>query len=244
VTIQRPGPFRDTASSSAAVNRVVAECVSDAMEAGRLPIVLSGSCVTSHGVLAGFDHSDCGAVWLDAHADFNTPDSTKSGFLPGMSLAIVTGHCYADYWAEIGHHTPLAEETVALLGVRDFSPEAERERLRQSAINFVQWRGGGPQGDVPGVIDAIARRVRNTYLHVDFDSFDPAVAPGVADEPVPGGLSRDDAESIVRTTAGRLRIRAATLATYAPARDRDDKTLKLGLWLIALIAESAAQSPR
>jgi arginase len=49
----------------------------------------------SSSALAGFEHSRCGVVWLDAHGDFNTPESSVSGFLPGMSLATVVGHCHA-----------------------------------------------------------------------------------------------------------------------------------------------------
>ena len=56
-----------------------------AVACAQLAVVLAGSCNASLGVLAGFDHSRCGAVWLDAHADFNSPDSTASGFFPGMS---------------------------------------------------------------------------------------------------------------------------------------------------------------
>ena len=125
----RSGPFRDTASSSAAVNRHLASLVRTSLSAGRFPLVLAGSCVASHGVLGGFEHADCGAVWIDAHADFNTPETSASGFFPGMSLAVLTGHCYRDYWAQIGDRTPLAQDAIVMFGVRDVSPEAERERL-------------------------------------------------------------------------------------------------------------------
>jgi arginase len=84
-------------------------------------------------------------------------------------------------------------------------------------------------------LDKLATRVSTVYLHIDFDGFAPQVAPGIADEPVPGGLSREDAEAIVRATAERFRIKAATLATYSPARDRDDRTLRLGLRLLELL---------
>jgi len=76
---------------------------------------------------------------------------------------------------------------------------------------------------------------------VDFDAFAPEVAPGVADEPVLGGLTLEDAELIVGTTAERFRIRAATLATYAPQRDIDDRTLGVGLRLLELLGHYAAQ---
>lgn len=237
--VQRDAAFRDTATAAASVNKQLAHVVGRTIEAGRLPVVLTGSCNSSLGVLGGFDHSACGAVWIDAHADFNTPETTVSGFFPGMSLAIVTGHCYADYWAEIGDNTPLAEPAVALLGVRDLSPEAERSRLEQSEIEVVPWRDGKPQRDVLAVLNTLAQRTRDVYLHLDFDAFAPEVAAGVTDDPVPGGLSLDDAETIIRATAERFRVRAATLATYNPDRDVDDRTLQLGLRIIELLAAHA-----
>jgi arginase len=241
-SVHRDGSFRDTAASSAQVNRQIAALVGNAVGAGRLPVVLAGSCNASLGVLAGFDHSRCGAVWIDAHADFNTPESTRSGFFAGMSAAIATGHCYRDYWAQIGDNTPISEDAIVMFGVRDVSPAAERARLERSAIQVVEWRDEQPQGDVLAPLDDLQRRVDAVYLHVDFDAFAPEVAPGVADEPVPGGLSLEDAERIVHATAERFRIRAVTLATYTPDRDRQDKTLSVGLRLVELLGDYASRS--
>jgi len=244
VEVIEPGaPFRDTGASAALVNARLAETVRRAAAAGELPVVLSGSCNSALGVLAGLEHAGCGAVWLDAHADFNTPESTASGFLPGMSVAIIAGHCYRNYWREIGDATPIAEEAIALFGVRELWPEEERERLERSPIQVVGWRDGRPQADVQAVLGELRRRVGEVYLHVDFDAFAPEAAPGVADEPVPGGLSLEDAEAIVRGTAERFRIRAATLATYLPEHDEGDKTLRLGLRLLELVGEYAATAP-
>lgn len=237
--VDRNGPFRDTASSSATVNRQVAQKVRAAIGRGRFPLILAGSCVTCHGVLAGFDHAHCGAVWLDAHADFNTPDSSASGFFPGMSLAVATGHCYANYWAQIGDSTPVIEGNVVMFGVRDVSPEGERKRLERSRIHVIGWRDGKPESDVIAALDELTHRVKDVYLHIDFDGFAPDVAPGIVDEPVPGGLSKEDADMIVHATGERFRIRAATLATYNPDRDEDGRTLQLGLHLIDVVAAAA-----
>jgi arginase len=245
VTVERAGrdaAFRDTASSSAEVNRQLAAIVGRAAAGGRLPVVLAGSCNACLGVLAGFEHARCGAVWLDAHADFNTPASTASGFFPGMSAAIISGHCYGSYWAQIGDSTPLAENTIAMFGIRDLSPEAERERLERSAIRVVEWRDGRPDRDILATLDALASRVHDVYLHVDFDAFAPELAPGIADEPVPGGLTLEQAETLIRATAERFQIRAATLATYAPERDREQRTLRLALSLIGLLADYAGNT--
>jgi arginase len=238
--VDRRGPFRDTAASAARVNKELADRVRSAVDAGRLPLVLSGSCNSSMGVLAGFDHARCGAVWLDAHGDFNTPETTVSGFFAGMSMAVITGHCYRNYWAQIGDSTPLVEDTIVMYGVRDLWPEAERERLDKSAIRVVEWRDGRPQGDVLAPLDELAQRVDEIYVHIDFDAFAPEVAPGIVDEPAPGGLSLEDAEGILRATAERFRIRAATLATFTPERDEGERTLHVALRMIELLGDYAS----
>jgi arginase len=232
-------PFRDTASSSAAVNRKVARSVSGTVAAHRFPFVLAGSCAVAHGVLGGFDHRDTGIVWIDAHADFNTPETTISGFFPGMSLAVIVGDCYRSYWADIGDNTPVPEEAIALFGVRALSPEAERDRLERSSLQVVAWRNGRPQRDIRVALDELASRVGEVYLHVDLDGFAPEIAPGVVDTPVPGGLSMGDAEAILLGVADRFRVRAATIATFNPDRDRGNITSQLAVQLIRLIGDAA-----
>ena len=64
-----------------------------------------------------------------------------------MSLAVITGHCYRSYWAQIGDNTPVLESATVIFGVRDLDP-AEQQRFQQSQIRMVKWRDGNPQGDV------------------------------------------------------------------------------------------------
>jgi arginase len=220
-----------------AVSKALAPVVRRSVTAGRLPIVLAGSCDASLGVLGGFEHSSCGVVWIDAHADFNTPESSVSGFFPGMSTAVIAGHCHGDLWAEVGDATPVPEERIAMLGIRELSPDAERDRLERSRVHVVPWRDGLPQGDVAEALDDLASRVGEIYLHVDNDALDPAAAPGIVDEPVPGGLSLEQLEDVVTAVTARFRIRAATLATYTPERDEDERTLRAGLRVIELLGE-------
>jgi arginase len=77
------------------LNRVVAERVRDAREAHALPVVLAGNCMTAVGTLAGLGGTPA-VLWFDAHGDFNTPETTASGFLDGMALAMLTGRCWAN----------------------------------------------------------------------------------------------------------------------------------------------------
>jgi arginase len=235
-----PGPFPDVPTASLGVAGDLAGVVRDAVAAGQLPVVLAGSCDASLGVLAGLERADCGIVWIDAHADFNTPESSVSGFFPGMSLATITGHCYGGLWSQIGGSTPIAEGATVLLGVRDLSPEAERERLERSAVRVVGWRDGRQDGDPAAALDELATCVDDVYLHIDNDAFDPEVAPGIVDHPLPGGLSLEDMEKTIREVRARFRILAAALTTYVPRRDRDERTLRAGLRVLELLAVDAA----
>ena len=236
--VDRGEPFRDSASASLAVGKRLAPVVRRAIEAGQFPFVLAGGCDVSEGILSGFDHGQCGVVWFDAHGDFNTPETTTSGYFDGMSLAVITGHCYRNYWAQIGNSAPVPESATLLLGVRDLDP-AEREHLDHSAVQAVKWCEGKPQGDVWAALDRLAQRVPEVYLHIDMDSLDPNVAPGVVFDPVRGGISLEDMEESIRAVFARFRVRAATLAVYNPDRDPDDKTLRAGLRIIGVLADSA-----
>src|SRR5260370_12664348 len=125
---------------------------------------------------------------------------------------------------------------TVMLGVGD--PEAvERKLLELSAIQVVGWKEGKAQRDVLASLDALAKRVREIYLHIDMDVLSLEVAPGLVMPPVEGGVSLLDMEEIMIAVAGRFRIRAATLATYNPDLDRDEKTLRAGLRIMEALAE-------
>jgi arginase len=241
VGVRRP-VRHDVPSASAAVSQPIAMAVRAAVAAGRLPVVLAGSCDAAIGVVAGLGRGRCGVVWIDAHADFNTPQSSASGFFPGMSLAIVTGHCYQQLLATLGGRPAIPEELVVLAGVRSLSPPAEARRLRNSAIHVVPWKQGRPQGDIVSALDALASRADEVYLHIDNDAFDPSTAPGIVDQPVPGGLSLAQMEDMIHALTTRLPIRAATIATYTPANDHKDRTLTADLRIIELLAEYAERN--
>lgn len=237
--VDRGEPFHDSVSASRAVGDSLAGVIRASEKAGRLPLVLAGSCDASIGVVAGMgDRPHCGIVWFDAHGDFNTPESTESGFFPGMSLAVVTGHCYGRMWSRMGNAEPVPERMVLMLGVRDLSPALERERLEASEIEVVTWEQGRPTADVGESIEDLATRVDEVYLHVDNDALDPAVAPGVSDVPSPGGLSLEQLEDGIRTVGSKMRIRAASLTNFNPSRDYGDRTLKAGLRIIRTIGST------
>ncbi len=219
--------------TAAAVGAAVAAAARD----GMLPVVLAGSCDASLGVAGGIDRDACAVVWLDAHADFNTPESSPGAEADEMVLAVLCGHCDDDARVAAGVDEPVRERDVALLGVRELSPDAERERLERSAIGVVGWRDGGPVGDVDACLDAAAHGAGGALLHIDLDALDPAVAPGVSRSASPGGLSVRAAENVVRAVTSRMPLRAVTLAAFLPERDVDDRTLGAALRLLDAVAD-------
>jgi arginase len=238
--VARRAPFVDTASACLAVHRELAAAVAMATAAGELPIVIAGSCDAAAGVLAGLARERCGVVWIDAHADFNTPDSTVTGFFPGMALAIVTGHCYAEWWAQIGNAAPVPETHVAMLGIRDLSPDAERDRVEGSRMLRVAWVDGQPDGDIDVTVATLANHVEQVYLHIDLDALDPSIAPGIVDAPVPQGLSLPQLDEVLDAVTGMLGLRAVALTTYTPSRDVDGATHATALHVVARIADHHA----
>jgi arginase len=231
VTIARGTRFRDTGSASLAVNRELARAVGDMVARGQVPVVIAGSCDVSLGVMGGFDHEDCGIVWFDAHGDFNTPDTTVTGFFGGMPLAVLTGRCYANLWRQVGDSRPVSDSSTLLVGARDLDP-LERQLLDTTKVSVCGCDGGRPESIFTAMLEDLRPKVRQVYLHFDMDVLDPIVAPAL-DLPVSNGLSIDGATEAVRAVADRFEIRAVAITTtFNPDRDTDGRTLRAGLTLI------------
>ena len=236
--VDRGEPFRDSGNASLVVSQRLAAIVRRAIEAGQFPLVLAGGCDVSKGILSGFDHAGCGVVWFDAHGDFNTPETTVSGYFDGMSLAVITGQCYRNYWAQIGHSTPIAESATLMVGVRDLDP-AEKERLDHSAIQVVKWREGKPQSDVQTALDRLAQRVPEVYLHINMDSSTQRSRRASWALRCPAGFPWRRWRKLFVLSFARFRVRAAALAVYDPDNDPDDKTLRTALRIIEVLADGA-----
>jgi arginase len=240
--IARGMPFRDTGSAVLIVNRQLAQAVRDAVVSNTVPIVLAGSCDVSLGVIGGLEHDRCGIVWFDAHGDFNTPDTTVTGFFGGMPLAVVTGHCYANLWSQIGNSRPVAEDATLLVGARDLD-QLERELLEKTRVSVCGCQGGHPAPVFKTMLANLAQKVTQVYLHFDLDVLDPEVAPGL-DLPVPGGLSAEGALQAIRAIADVFKIRAAAIVTtFNPDDDPDGRTERTGLRLVEQLAGAQSLTP-
>ena len=194
----------------------VAEHVRAARAAKRFPVVLSGNCNAAIGVIAGLG-GGTGVVWLDAHGDFNTPQTTMSGFLDGMTLATATGRCWVELARKIEGFEPVPEQNVVLLGARDLDP-GEEAALARSKI--VRLSAPAATMGIESIIRSLAQQASQFYLHLDLDALDPS--EGRANSySARGGFSRADMQVLLATTAKSLPIKAFTVADYDPSFDKD-----------------------
>lgn len=196
------------------INRMQRYAVKGAVEQETIPVVLAGNCNSCLGTLAGLPEARMGVVWFDRHADFQTPDTSPSGNLEGMSLAIASGHCHNDLRERIGMMDAIREENIVLAGVRDIEP-GERERLEAS---WVSVHAADSLGLLPVALDQLRERVDAVYMHIDTDFL--------------GGVERP--EMLIRLVRETLPVAAVGVTNYNPELDPS------GEWERAILAAISA----
>lgn len=213
------------------LDSLVSESVRQAVSGGEFPLVLSGNCNTSVGTLAGANPEEgLGIVWFDGHADFNTPETTKTGFSDNMGLAIAVGHCWESMAADVPGFRPVVEENVVLAGAREIET-AERKLLAASDVTVVGADSIRREGlrVFEEALDGLKARVGRVYVHLDLDVLDPEEA-GRANEFAPeDGLGAEDLEAAIEAVRQRFIIVAAGIASYDPAFDGDVRVLQTAL---------------
>jgi arginase len=203
------------------LQRAVASAVSAALQNDSFPLVLAGNCNVAVGVVAGVRTvrgTSPAVCWFDAHADFNTPETTIGGFLDGMAVAMLTGHCWPELTRQLSGFEPIHESQVLMIGTRDVDP-LERVRLEASSIR-VAAQASSSAVDVDAVVTAAG--ARDVYLHLDLDALDASEgrANGFA---LQGGLSRSDLLGSIDAIGSRSTLRAASITAYDPECDSDDR---------------------
>lgn len=184
---------------------------------GAMPVILAGNCASAIGTLSGLDDPEPAVVWLDAHADLNTPETTRSGMLDGMALSIATGRCWSAIAAGVPGFRPIPSDNVCLIGARDLDP-AESEYLVHSdtpavsVVDYPEW--------LPSMLESLKARAETVYLHIDLDVLDPS--EGRANSfAADGGLLIRDVLNVIGMVRDHLPIGAVALTAYDPACDAD-----------------------
>jgi arginase len=217
--IETAATFPAEIGATFALVRQLAERVRHAVAIGRFPLVLAGNCFSAVGVLSGLFPARTSIVWFDCHGDFNTPETTQSGFLDGMGLATALGLCWAKMAASVSGFHAVAGRQVLHLGGRDFDP-GEQTLMEQAEIRVIDAEAfrHGADLDLASALEALARSTEEAYVHIDLDVLDPSEAP-VNKFQKPGGLTALQVENAVDLVGTHIPIRAVTFAAYDPTCD-------------------------
>jgi len=209
---------------------------------GRIPVVLGGDHSLAMGTIAGLSRfhrerkEKVGLVWFDAHADSNTAETTPSGNIHGMPLAVVLG-MGAPELVNLAGACPMVDGSrAAVVGLRDVDTP-ERGNIKASGIGAFTMRDVDERGMRSVMEDAIRRATSGTAgIHVSFDVdvMDPEEAPGVG-TPSPGGLSYREAHLAMEMLADTGKVLSVEMVEVNPILDHRNVTARLGVELLASV---------
>jgi arginase len=213
----------------------LADAVTTTLEESDFPLILGGDHSIALGSITGITrvHKDVGVLWIDAHADFNTEETTPSGNIHGMALAALAGLGNSCLTTLGGWAPKLNTQTLVIVGARDLD-DGERRLLRTHHIHVFTMSDIDQRGfsDVMRQSLAIAGEA-NDGIHVslDMDALDPTYAPGVG-TPVRGGLTYREAHLAMELIADSGRLIAMDVVEVNPVLDRENATALLAVELV------------
>jgi arginase len=196
-----------------------ARLVAVARRNGDGALVLAGDDTAAIGVVSGLQQADgggaaIGVVWVDAHGDFNTPETSFSGILAGMPVAILAGLA-GPLWREAaGLAAPVPTDRIVLAGTRELD-EKERELLGSTDVRVVPAGELRGEGRFAGVIDWLAHRCTLIYLHVDLDVLDPRFVPS-ASTPASDGLTIGELVATMTAVLNTGKVAAVAISSLNP----------------------------
>lgn len=236
-----PNPEENVADGSAKRLKAVTEACQAVYEMGNtciakgdFAIFLGGDHSMSIGsVAAAAQEGPLGVIWIDAHADFNTPDTSPSGNIHGMPVASLLGEGPEEL-VNIGFPgKKISPAQIVQIGIRDLDPK-ERQRLLESGISVYTMRHVDELGLANVARRALERLRHLPRIHVslDMDSLEPDEAPGVG-TPVPGGLTYREAHLLMEILGDSGRVTSLDVVEINPILDEANRTAKLAVGLIA-----------
>jgi arginase len=213
----------------------VALLVGTAVRDGLSPLILGGDHSVALGTLGGLarELGPGGVVWIDAHGDMNTPETSPSGNVHGMALAAVLGRAGAGFVSDAWPLPAIDPHRVALVGVRSLD-DGERALLRELDARVYTMSDVDRFGIERAIRESLAHVAGPGFVHVslDMDAVDPEVAPGVG-TPVRGGLSYREAHLALELLAESGLARSLDVVEVNPILDRENETASLAVELVA-----------
>src|ERR1700733_13179668 len=217
----------------------LAAMVEQTANKGRVPLVLGGDHSVAMGTVAGMSAhfrkagEKIGLIWIDAHADMNTPQSSPSGNVHGMPLACIVGLGPPELTGLDGPAPMVEPRNVAIVGLRSVD-EIERLNVRGAGVHPFTMRDIDERGLKSVMREAIERATRGTagfHLSFDMDAVDPVEAPGVG-TPVRGGMTYREAHLAMETVCDSGRMTSIEVVEVNPVIDEVNRTALLAVELI------------
>jgi arginase len=228
-------PYKTEITTAFELNRALSIKAKAAVAQGCFPLVLAGNCNACLGTLGGIGSTRQGVVWFDAHGEFNTPETTLSGFLDGMPLAMATGRCWRSLLKTIPGFEPVPDARIVLVGAIDLD-RAEEEAFVKSAIRVVPpsaVEANGADGFEKCLLN-LKQQVDSVYLHIDMDILDFGDVYANHLE-ISGNVQPDTLKKAISMIKAHFTIAACTLASYDPAGDPDGVVAEVGVGLMRYV---------
>lgn len=221
----------------AATCSIVAEQISFSIGEGHIPILLGGDHALAMGSIKGaLDHySDIAVLWIDAHADMNTHETTHSGNIHGMPLAALMGHGHPKL-VNLHNRSRIDPSRVVLYGCRDIEPEEGKliKTLGVREYPFEEIARRGFEDTMQEALERLAGRSKYLHLSLDLDSMDPEDVMGVS-TPVGGGLKVNQVIEMIKQAVERFEITSVDIVEYNPLHDRGEVTLDTVVMLVSML---------
>ena len=217
--------------------RHTCEAVRDEVDAilgeGAMPVVLGGDHSIAMGTLAGLARAGhrAGVIWMDAHGDINTPDTTPSGNVHGMPFAVALGIAEDPFPKALRGTTD--GKSCVLMAIRDIDA-GEKDNIKEAGVTPITMADIDRLGMAKAMEQAIAVAAKGDGIHLslDMDAIDPDEAPGVG-TPVRGGLTYREAQLAMEMLAASGKLRSIEVCEVNPILDRENRTATLAVELIA-----------
>ncbi|MCP2014019.1 arginase [Deinococcus sp. HSC-46F16] len=225
--LQTSGDLPTEIHTSFALYRQLAQQVQAARQQGRYPLALAGNCGAALGMLAGLQNDALGVIWLDAHGDFHTPETTSSGFLDGMALATLTGQAWQTLAASIPGFRAIGPQQVLHIGGQDLE-DREREAAEAAGMQLVAAqtiREAGVAAALADALQALQGEVRQVYVHVDLDVLDAQEVGPANTYATGGGLTTAQVLAILDGVQQVCPLVGASVASYDPSVDAQGRVL-------------------
>jgi arginase len=226
-------------------SQLLAEMVENTLNESKFPLCIGGDHSMALGTIAGIaahcrkEKKSFGVIWIDAHADMNTHETTPTGNIHGMPLAASMGLGHKSLVEFYGFYPKLKPENCALIGIRSVD---ELEKLNIKKLNPTVYTMSdidklGIHRVISKVLKQFRKQVDHIHISFDVDSVDPSVAPGVG-TPVQGGLTYREAHLLMETIAECGCMSSLEVAEINPVLDNQNQS---ALFAAELIASSMGQ---